>query len=439
MVGFLATGAYFLIPSQSTQEALRPLFTVAALGAVVAGILLHRPRRPLPWYLIASAILLFVVGIVVYVCYAFATGEEPGVSMADVFLLVSYPFAAAGLLLFQRQRLARDRASTIDPIIVSVGVGICVWVFLMQPYVTDPSLSLIERLVSVAYPLMDVLLLAVVVRMLLVSGKRPFAYYPLVAGLLCTLAFDAAYTATDLAGTYSVGSPVDAFEMLFGVLLGTAVLHPSMAELSDGVVLDPQTKLTRRRLVLLAAASLTAPGLLALQAARGEPPNVPIIVGGSVVLFLLVLARMSGIMSTREQTINRERLLRQTSAALVAVPDREDIYEVALDATRNLLGKGSNFWASVATGSPEEVTVVAETGDQTGEFVGVQIYLDEYRKDVRAGLLEGRVVEVGYLNIDASKVEALWASTPKPRGPFLLRCSLKPDSEARSSYLPIPP
>ena len=81
VVGILTTGAYFLIPSQSTQDTLRPLFTLAALGAVVAGILLHRPRRPLPWYLIASAILLFVFGIVVYVCYAFATGEEPGVTL----------------------------------------------------------------------------------------------------------------------------------------------------------------------------------------------------------------------------------------------------------------------------------------------------------------------------------------------------------------------
>ena len=408
VAGVLATGAYFLLPSPTVQDTLRPLFTLAALGAVVAGILLHRPRRPLPWYLLTLGMLLFVLGIVAYVYYEVTMGEAPDVSVADAFLIASYPFAAAGLLLFQRQRLARDRASTIDPIIVAVGVGICAWVFLMRPYATDPSLSLIERLVSVAYPLMDVLLLAVVVRMLLVSGKRPFAYYPLIAGLLCTLTFDATYTATKLAGTYTVGSPVDAFEMLFGVLLGTAALHPSMAELSDGVVLDPQTKLTQRRLVLLAAASLTAPGLLALQAVRGEPLNVPIVVGGSVVLFLLVLARMAGIMSTREQAIDRERLLRQTSAALVAAPNREGIYGVALGTTQDLLGKGSRSWAGVATGSAEQVTVVAATGDPAGEVVGAQIYLDEYPEDVRAGLLEGRVVEVEHLNItNASKVEAL--------------------------------
>src|SRR5215213_5355141 len=85
VVGILATGAYFLIPSQSAQDTLRPLFTVAALGAAVVGILLHRPRRPMPWYLIASAILLFVFGIVAYVYYDVTTGRVPVVSMADVF------------------------------------------------------------------------------------------------------------------------------------------------------------------------------------------------------------------------------------------------------------------------------------------------------------------------------------------------------------------
>ena len=408
VVGLLATGAYFLLPSPATQDTVRPLFNLAALGAFVAGILMHRPKRPLPWYLFTLGMLLFVLGIVSYVYYEITLERVPFPSLADAFLIASYPCAAAAMLLFQRRRLARDWASIIDPLIVAVGVGTLAWVFLMGPVLQDQKLSFPQQLVTIAYPLMDILLLAFVVRMLLVSGRRPFAYYLLIAGVLCTLAFDASYTVSTLTGTYSVGSPVDALEMLFLVFFGTAVLHPSMKELSDDTVLAPETKLTRRRLVLLAGASLMAPGMLAVQAARGEDPNIPVVVGGSVVLFLLVLTRMAGIMSTREHTINRERLLRQTSAALVAAPDRRSIYGVALDATQNLLGKDSSSWTGVATGSLEKVTVVAATGDQEGEFVGIQIYLDEYPEDVRAGLLEGRVVEVEHLNItDASKVEAL--------------------------------
>lgn len=399
-------GAYFLLPSQDAQAILRPIFNVAALGASVAGILIHRPQRPLPWYLVTAALLLFVFGIAAFVYYEVAIGKTPFPSLADLFLVASYPCAAAALLLFQRRRLVRDRASTIDPIIVAVGVGIVAWVFLMEPYASDQSLSLLQRLVYITYPLMDVLLLAFVVRMLLVSGRRPFAYYPLVAGLLCTLAFDVLYTTTTIAGTYETGSPIAALEILFLILLGTAALHPSMVELSDKVVLVPETRLTRRRLALLAAASLTAPGILALEWARGQTIDVPVIVGGSVVLFLLVLFRMAGIMRTREEVIDRESLLRRTAAEFVAVPNREGIYRVAVDTAQTLLGNKSRCWVAIATGSLEAVTVVTATSDNPDEVAGIRIYLDTLTDPVRTDLLEGRLVEVERLDItNRSKLE----------------------------------
>ncbi|QIN81445.1 response regulator [Rubrobacter tropicus] len=311
IVGALATVAYFFLPSPAAQDTLRPLFNLAALGAFVAGILMHRPKRPLPWYLFTLGTLFFVLGIVTFVYYEVTLGRTPFPSLADALLIASYPCAAGALLLFQQRRFVRDRASVIDPIIVAVGVGVIAWVFLMRPFFEDQSLTRLEQLVSVTYPLMDVLLLAFVVRMLLVSGERPFAYYPLVAGVSCTLAFDAAYTVSTLAGTYETGTPVDALEMLFLVFLGTAALHPSMVDLSDGVAPDPETRLTRRRLALLAAASLTAPGLLAVQAARGAPLSVPVIAGGSVVLFLLVLFRMMGLMRNNERAAAEIRHLNE--------------------------------------------------------------------------------------------------------------------------------
>jgi diguanylate cyclase (GGDEF)-like protein/PAS domain S-box-containing protein len=419
VVGILGIGAYFLIPSAEVQDTIRPLFNLAAVGAFVAGILLHRPRRPMPWYLFTIGMLLGVLGIVAYVYYEIALGRVPLPSLADVLFLASYPCVAAALLMMQGQRLARDRASTIDPIIVAVGAGMLAWVFLMRPYMEELSLSVTQRLVSMAYPLMDIVVLAVVVRMLLVRGERPFAYYLLIAGMASLIAFDASYTVTTLAGTYETGGFVDALEMLFLVLFGTAALHPSMTNVSDNTVLDPETRLTRRRLVLLAVASLTAPVLLAFHSSAHDTIDVPVLAGGTVVLFLLVLVRMAGIMQTREQAIDRERLLRQTSAALVAAPDRKGIYGVALDATQDLLGKESRSWACVATGSAEKVTVVAATGDRAGGFLGDQIYLDEYPNEVRAGLLEGRTIQLERINItNGSKLETL-GFDPETRRAFL--------------------
>jgi diguanylate cyclase (GGDEF)-like protein/PAS domain S-box-containing protein len=409
LLGVFATGAYFLLPSETAQQVLRLLVVASTPVAFAVGILVHRPKRPLPWYVFAFAMLMPVLGSLTYVYYIAVLGVgPPPASVADAFFIATYLFVAAALLMFQSRRLARDRASTIDPIIVGVGVGMLAWVFLMQPYATDQSLPLVQRLVFVTYPLMDVVLLAVVVRMLLVRGERPFAYYAMVAALVSLLIFDAAYAVTVLFDTYKTGSPIDALELLLFVFTGVAALHPSMAELSDRSVRDPETRLTRRRLTLLAAASLMAPSLLAIQWARGETIDVPVLVGGSVMLFLLVLVRMAGIMRSREEAIDRERLLRRTAASLVAAPDREGIYEVALDATRNLLGTESRSWVGIATGSPDEVTIVAASGDHAGEVVGERIYLDEYPDAVQRGLLEGRVVEAERLDsTDGSRLEAL--------------------------------
>jgi diguanylate cyclase (GGDEF)-like protein/PAS domain S-box-containing protein len=419
LLGVLAIGAYFLLPSQAAQHALRLLFVISALVATVTGILMHRPNRPLPWYLFASAMLMGVLGIVTYGYYEAVLGiESPSASVADAFFIASYPCSITGLLLIQSWRLVRDQASTIDPIIVAIGIGMLAWPFLLKPYVEDPSLSLLERLVSIAYPLMDVLLVAVVVRLLLVPSGRPFAHYPLVTSLVSLLVFDAAYAAATLVGTYETGSPIEALELLFFVLFGVTALHPSMADLSE-TVLHPETRLTRRRLALLAAASLTAPGVLALQAARGESIDVPVIVGGSVVLFLLVLARMASIMRSREQAIDRESILRRAAAALVAATDRESIYAVALEATRELVGETPKTRVAIAMGSPEEATLVAATSDHAGEAAGARIYLDEYPGAVRAGLLEGRVVEAERLHNEGGS-EALLGFDPRAETVFFI-------------------
>ena len=145
----------------------------------------------------------------------------------------------------------------------------------MKPYANDLTLPLLDRLLSLSYPLMDLLLLALAARLLVAPGARVPAFYLIGASLLLYLISDAVYGMLELAGLYETGNPIDVGYMISYALLGSAALHPSMS-----ILLQPgsrlETRLTWRRLALLAATSpLAVPGVLALQTTRGEPVEDP--------------------------------------------------------------------------------------------------------------------------------------------------------------------
>ena len=60
-----------------------------------------------------------------------------------------------------------------------------------------------------AYPIMDVLLLATVVRLVVDGGPRPPAFWVLCCGVGALLITDTLYSIIQLTGGYHTGSPID--------------------------------------------------------------------------------------------------------------------------------------------------------------------------------------------------------------------------------------
>src|SRR5919202_1120986 len=293
LAGILATGGYFLLPSMSTQNVFYNLVGFSSVGAIVVGVLMHYPTRPLQWYVLTLGMLVLSTGEAIFTYYENVLGiEAPFPSVADVFYLVAMPCFAAGLVLVHRNQVPGNQwANLIDALIIATVAGILSWVFLMEPNAYDQTRSLLDRLISIAYPLMDLVVLVAVLRLWLTSKTRLPAYYLLSASFMFLLIADTAYAAALLADSYLTGDPLDAGWLLFFVLFGTAALHPSMVGISEPMP-QTETKLTWQRLVLLTGTSLIAPILLAYQAVLDEHIDVPVIVGGSMVLFLLVALRM---------------------------------------------------------------------------------------------------------------------------------------------------
>ena len=300
-VGALIAAAYYLVPAAGLVPrwaAKIGLYNGLGLSAVVAilvGVVRHRPERRLPWYLFAVGLLSYASADIIFYTYQDILHRDVFPSLADVFYLAAYPFLMAGLLLLiRRRRPGADRAGLLDALVVTVGVGLVSWVYLIVPFARAPDLTLPARLVSMAYPISDVLLLATAVRLVVDGGPRPPAFRVLLTGVGALLVTDTLYSIIQLAGGYHTGSPIDVGWMTWYACWGAAALHPTMRTLADPAP-PREVRLPRRRLALLAGASLLAPAIQAVQNARGQHQQDLVIVVASMVLFALVLARLHGL------------------------------------------------------------------------------------------------------------------------------------------------
>ena len=291
-LGLLMAVAYFALrPLYTAQSLFYEVIGLAGVAGIVLGVRLNRPVRRAPWYLLALGVLLLVLGDVLWVTYDLM-GISPFPSVADVLYLSGYPFLAVGLLWLRRPATrTQDHARVVETAIITAGVVVLAWEPLIEPYAADASLGLVERAVSLAYPLADVLLVAVLVRMAVGVWSRTPAYGLLVAAIASNLVADVIYAVMVLKGTYVSGHPVDAGWIVFYVLLAVAALHPSMRTLSQPSP-EPPARLTVARLALLAVATVLAPVMVAREASQDELGHVYLFLMVSAVLFLLVVARM---------------------------------------------------------------------------------------------------------------------------------------------------
>jgi signal transduction histidine kinase len=305
------TGAYFLVQLTEPPWLVGgPVFNLIGLSAVVA-LLVGAKSRPigarLPWYLFASGQFLFVLGDVVAYNYESLFGSAlPYPSVADGFYLGFYPVLIAGLLLLIHQhRAGRDRGSLIDAMMITVAAAALSWTYLMAPYAHDASLGFSTKLVSIAYPLMDVLVLGVLVRLVTGSGRRALGFILLVLAFGTLLATDAIYGWMLLNSSYTPGGGLEVGWAAFYALLGAAALHPSTRTLFERTTASTG-RLTRRRVALLAGASMTAPALILARGHSTTALDTRVLAVASAAMFALVLIRMTGLMHSREHAVQQE-------------------------------------------------------------------------------------------------------------------------------------
>lgn len=309
-------------------------YLAVAAGATAAawvGVAWLRGWERLVGSLFALAVTATSLGDLVSIAVGWQVGAEPEASAADIGWLASYAALGAGLLLLlgrgdRNQR--RDLDGLIDVAAVFVAGMMVIWELAVAATLTDASLPMGIRVLWGLYPVLDMAILALVLRVLM--RDRTVAALLVTGGVMLWLAADFAYLAIANAESYSV--LLDAGWLWGMILLALAVMYGPSTPLR-WATRQPKPAIDEVGLgrVLVALLPLLVPGLIELHGfLRGYETDPAVLMSGTVVLVALAFLRMARLAwsarGAREALASQERYasaLAANSSDAVVVVDAE--------------------------------------------------------------------------------------------------------------------
>jgi hypothetical protein len=170
--------------------------------------------------------LLWFLGEATYTTYALFFGIAiPYPSLADFFWLSGYPFVLVGMITFLRQfRFALNRRTVALAFSISIAVTGLIVVSLVLPVISS-SADLMENIVGLAYPIVDVTLLfaSILGALLFRGGKVGRGWYWLVIAVVLFSLGDILFSYLTAKGLYYDGNPLDLFYDYAYIFFGLSI------------------------------------------------------------------------------------------------------------------------------------------------------------------------------------------------------------------------
>ena len=195
------------------------------------------------WMTLALAMLFNTVGETAWAVIEIIMRQDPFPSVADIGYLLFYPLFAAGILLLPDVPTdPRERAKTLlDTAIVLIAATLVSWVFLIAPIVAATDVIGLDSIVSVAYPVMDLILFFALVGLLFrkLENHRRAPILLLASSMVALLIADAVYNIQTEQGTYISGGLLDSAWIVGYLLMGLAGVMETTAMPSRGIGMEP--------------------------------------------------------------------------------------------------------------------------------------------------------------------------------------------------------
>ncbi|MGD0378951.1 MAG: diguanylate cyclase [Acidimicrobiales bacterium] len=298
---------YYLVPGGRGgpeavwKVALYCLVSASAVAAIVTGIWRRRPTRPLAWYLVLVSQAVYATGDVTFYVRNDLLKLTQYPSVSDVFYLLHYPVLIAALAIFiRRQSPGGDRAALIDAGVLAVTATMLSWIFVIAPSINSPGQSALSRATSAAYPIMDVIMLAMALWLLVGTQRKTRSFWLLGAALVLLFATDTVYALQQIAGTYHPGGFLDGMWVGYYLLMGASALDPSMGKVSNPSPIKSRVP-TATRFIGLGIAAVAVPSVLLVEQGRNTLFVFPVIAAGTALLFVLVILRLMGMVSEQRR------------------------------------------------------------------------------------------------------------------------------------------
>ncbi|MDP9796871.1 diguanylate cyclase (GGDEF)-like protein/PAS domain S-box-containing protein [Catenuloplanes nepalensis] len=333
------TALFYAFPQQKALTWV--LIGLSGAAAVLAGVRLHRPRRRLPWYLLAAALVALNIGDTYYNWLVeVAHDPDPFPSYADAVYVVVPVLLAAALLRFMAARtVGRDRNALLEALMVTAALALLAWVYLVAPFIRDSGVTVVERVAAITGPVGDLVCVAALARLLATGGRRPVSANLLVLGVLSLLVTDCLYSIGLLSGDWRVGGPVDLGWVIFYGAPGLAALQPSMRWLTEPMPRLPgyASRANAFQGTMLLAVSLVGPVVLLAEAMRGNLRDVPLIACVTLLISMLGVLWSTGSRTRFVATLDRESALREAGARLVSATTVAAVGDVVRSTVVRLL------------------------------------------------------------------------------------------------------
>lgn len=209
------------------------IYNVLMLGSalvVLARGAFVREERP-AWLAMGAGLLFWSLGELYYSILIEGTSREAGgsVSPADGLFLAMYPCLYVALGLLARRHLRELRISMwLDGLIAGLGAA-CVAAALILPPILDSATGVHSSIVvSLAYPIGDLLLMMFAVGALSITGWRGGnLWLPIAASMLVSGIADSTYLYQTATDSYQSGTWLECLWPLAAILLAVAAWVPS--------------------------------------------------------------------------------------------------------------------------------------------------------------------------------------------------------------------